>query len=139
MSQNSEINSKEVTEVKAVTRAQTKADQQESDSDLESDSDEPPTPSRSNPILDKDQIRTYQQEDPRLKYIYNYLANGTLPGTGDPKLARNTLTMAPDFSLVDGLLYRLSVQKQTSAPRPLLCTLFRLNWAKQTPGIMRRN
>ena len=23
--------------------------------------------------------------------------------------------------------------------RPLLCTLFRLNWAKQTPGIMRRN
>ena len=22
---------------------------------------------------------------------------------------------------------------------PLLCTLFRLNWAKQTPGIMRRN
>ena len=23
--------------------------------------------------------------------------------------------------------------------RPLFCTLFRLNWAKQTPGIMRRN
>ena len=23
--------------------------------------------------------------------------------------------------------------------RPLLCTLFRLNWAKQTPGIMRQN
>ena len=23
--------------------------------------------------------------------------------------------------------------------RPLLCTLFRLNWAKQTPGIMKRN
>ena len=23
--------------------------------------------------------------------------------------------------------------------RPLLCTLFRLNWAKQTPGILRRN
>ena len=23
--------------------------------------------------------------------------------------------------------------------RPLLCTLLRLNWAKQTPGIMRRN
>ena len=23
--------------------------------------------------------------------------------------------------------------------RPLLCTLFRLNWTKQTPGIMRRN
>ena len=23
--------------------------------------------------------------------------------------------------------------------RPPLCTLFRLNWAKQTPGIMRRN
>ena len=23
--------------------------------------------------------------------------------------------------------------------RSLLCTLFRLNWAKQTPGIMRRN
>ena len=23
--------------------------------------------------------------------------------------------------------------------RPILCTLFRLNWAKQTPGIMRRN
>ena len=23
--------------------------------------------------------------------------------------------------------------------RPLVCTLFRLNWAKQTPGIMRRN
>ena len=23
--------------------------------------------------------------------------------------------------------------------RPLLCTLLRLNWVKQTPGIMRRN
>ena len=29
--------------------------------------------------------------------------------------------------------------ERTICFRPLLCTSFRLNWAKQTPGIMRRN
>ena len=37
------------------------------------------------------------------------------------------------------LIYTLKERKKWLCFRPLLCTLFRLNWAKQTPGIMRRN
>ena len=38
-------------------------------------------------------------------------------------------------SKLSGSLYALKLW----CFRPLLCTLFRLNWAKQTPGIMRGN
>ena len=101
ISPNTEINTGERIEIEAITRAKTTAREAENGSDVDSDCDEAHTTSLE-PILDKDKIKVYQQEDPRLRYVYSYLSRGTLPG--DPKLARNTLTMAPDFSIVDGFL-----------------------------------
>ena len=61
------------------------------------------------PILDKDRIKELQQQDPKLKYIYGYLAEGNLPGDG--KEARETLYQSPHFSLTDGILFRHYTQK----------------------------
>ena len=52
------------------------------------------------------------------------------------------ISQKPEHMTADGT-YHSSNQVTLSGKwwcfRPLLCTLFRLNWAKQTPGIMRRN
>ena len=101
ISPNTEINTGERVEIEAITRAKTTAREAENGSDVDSDCDEAHTTSLE-PVLDKDKIKVYQQGDPRLRYVYSYLSRGTLPG--DPKLTRNTLTMAPDFSIVDGFL-----------------------------------
>ena len=45
-----------------------------------------------------------------------------------------TLTSSVETSHVE-----ISDTNEMMVFRPLLCTLLRLNWAKQTPGIMRRN
>ena len=46
-----------------------------------------------------------------------------------------------DHEMMDVLLHlliELKWEMKLWCFRPLLCTLLRLNWAKQTPGIMRR-
>ena len=56
------------------------------------------------------------------------------------RLLRHLLANMDEATSATELSKRVTVKEMKLwCFRPLLCTLFRLNWAKQTPGIMRRN
>lgn len=60
-------------------------------------------------VLDAEEVAVGQIDDPDFKHIYRYCKLKELPS--DPTLARNTLVQAPDYLLIEDILYRVHTQR----------------------------